>query len=436
MQVSTAFGATPFGDFKTPQNYLSTIGHFDWDGYLSQSHNLAGAAVLEIGAKNERLNGTLGYAFNSQQQLKIGIDYLLQKLAYQFDSGPVSEWMDQTAIGGVYRYVPTNSWVGSVFIKGYGAKSDSMNLSPVTTTQTTATAITTYTNYRRIAGANADGAGAGLDLLPWYGAQIQLAGNFDDVRYQTKYQPHVTAEGLGGTIDVTQAITPHIAIDAMGAVRKPFNTYRAGVNWLHPTKDGTVKLGLFGAITKGKEGLPNSSLTGINVAYNWDDDKNATLLPEKINHSLSNWTEKAAISMPQVLAIPDQKTVVTQQQISPLIPLVPVTPSIPLILPPVSRPIPEMTFDSSIPDTSSTPINFSIAPYFSDPQNQRLFYTATGFYYLDLSIDLRTGVIKGFAPADEYTTDYPITVTAINGSGLESQPQTFTIKIKGYREEY
>jgi len=280
----------------------------------------------ELGVKNYRVGGTLGWLLADNQRLKVSAEYLWQNINYAFFSGNSYQWVNQGAIGADYQYDFMNMALNPQFdLEAYYSHAPSKNLNTVMGSYIDATGTTQlFTDPRRIAGSNADGIAPGITIAPWSGSKVGVDVNYDSVRYDTTYPPSHNAHGWGGTFHISQALMDNITIGGTAGVRKPFNNYTAYVDWATDSSyGGTWVLGLDGAYTVGKETLPNTYNIGLSVNYLMDKKQVAVSqqpykgMPrykdayQTVNNDFVDWVQKPAVYMPQVLAIVDPRQVTT-----------------------------------------------------------------------------------------------------------------------------
>lgn len=407
--LSTAYSTT-VPNTDNPTTFLGPTARL---GYTSTITNTAAYSLLgEVGARNYRVGGTVGWKITDNQLFKVSAEYLWQKITYGFFSGDSSQWVNQGALGAAYAYdfngYAFNPQLG---LSAYVSHAPSKNLSTETGSYVTSNGTTVFfVDNRRIAGSTGAGISPGITINPWQGGQVGAELNYDNVRYDTSHNAiNEDATGLGGTLKIGQAITDNIAIGASAAVRQPFNNYAANVNWNNMQYYGDWSLGLFGDYTSGKNTLPNTWNVGVNVDYfidrrcpampaNLKGESNlkGEMVAQPISDNLLAWTADPAVYMPQVLAIVDN----TCQGLGDVTLL---------------SPIPNFTVTDNLPHTFNSPSHFA---------GNNLTYSMTGTVLSSsgsvppassiFSINKTTGVVT-LNPNPSITAVYSIAVTASNG---------------------
>lgn len=287
-------------------------------------NNRAAYSLLgEAGFRNFRAGGTLGWMISPNQRAKASIDFLTQKITYPFFSGNTSQWMTQGSISADYEIdVGGPEWGFPQFdINGFLSHAPSRSLSTVMGTFMRDGIIQNFVNERRIAGSNAGGLSPGVSIQPWLGGRAGAQLNYDKVHYDTRWKNH-DAIGFGGTVFFDQAVTNNVNINLLAAVRKPFNNYQAGINWINiPYFFGATAVGIEGAYTAGKTALP--STYNASVTFDYFMDRNIT--PGGANRQIVRdflaYTGTPAVYLPEVLAVPDERVTIT----NPVCPFAPPT---------------------------------------------------------------------------------------------------------------
>ena len=223
--LNSAYAIVPNNDH--PTTFLGPTVRGGFSSLITDSS--AYSFNAEYGLKNLRGGGTVGWNILDAHRLKISGEYLWQRINYAYFSGNSHNWSNQGAVGGEYQYTMNqlrfNPQVG---LSAYYANAGSTDQSIVSGTFVNSTGVSTsFTDTQRIAGSNASGISPGLTISPWRGGKAGLDLNYDNVRYDMKYEPTVTAKGWGGTVRASQQLTNNIVLGASAAVRQPFNNYQA-----------------------------------------------------------------------------------------------------------------------------------------------------------------------------------------------------------------
>ncbi len=318
--------------FAEPRTFIGPTAHLGIVKTITDESAFALAG--EVGPKNLRAIGTVGWEFDYHQRVKGTLEYLREKLTYSFPTGNQQEWMGQAAIGLDYQYdfrqiEPYNTLLD---LSGYYSHSPSKNLGVTTLTSTISTTKTSSTVYNRIAGANAFGGGPGLTIATLGGTAAGLELDYDNVHYDTKNAPALTVKGLGGTFRLSQLLTENVKVSASAAVRKPFNDYAGNISFGNVDFHGIWSLSAFGDYMIGKKTLPSSYNVGLGADYfidarkddlpplpqrpmpqNYKDYKDykdmpplVWVEPEVVDKDLLNWVA-VPVHTPPLYTVPDNK---------------------------------------------------------------------------------------------------------------------------------
>lgn len=271
-------------------------------GYTDTFTNTSGYSIAgEVGVKNYRASGTLGWQLEQAQRFKITGEYLAQKITYNFFLGDTQQWVNQGALGAKYEYDFANYALNPQFdLAGYYSHAPSKTLSVAT---------------GRIAGSNAGGIAPGVTIKPWSGARAGVDLNYDRVTYNTNAGVSKDANGLGGTARFNQALIGDLDLGLVAGFRQPFNNYQANLNWTTDSSAGEWIWGLGGEYTVGKNSLPSTYNVIASVNFLLDrgapevnrhrslkgDYKDEVVAPD--TYDFRRWVADPAVRMPQVLAI-------------------------------------------------------------------------------------------------------------------------------------
>lgn len=307
---SDAFGM--HGPFSLQAMYSKVLGLF-FSGRFTQKLNKNNAASVELnaGKAQRRIAATWGHLFTARQRVKITAENLSQNLDFDFDSGKTSRWIYQNAIGLTYAYLITHGWIQDVNLNAYYSKAISRNLPARIYLRDGVL----WRNYRRIAGGIDKSASLGIDVKPVASTLLGMQLNYDDVYYERRYESNKSDSGLGVTATLEQLLTENLKIGLLASYRKPYQDYKAQLNWLLNAVSGTqLELGLLGERIIGNLGLANDSRVGVEMNYSWGGDTSASsakygaLTLNNAIGNLTDWTAQPAVHMQQVLAIKDQKS--------------------------------------------------------------------------------------------------------------------------------
>ena len=274
-------------------------------GYTDSFTNATAYSVAgELGLKNYRVSGTVGWQLVEAQRLKVTGEYLVQKLNYSFFSGNSEQWVNQGALGAQYEYDFLEHSLKPQFdLTGYYSHAPNKTLN---------------VTMGRIAGSNAGGLAPGVSIHPWSGATAGVALNYDNVSYDYLGSSTYNAKGFGGTARFDQALMENVDLGLIAGIRQPFNNYQANLNWTTESSVGEWIWGLSAEYTDGKNQLPNSYNVIVSINFLADyhadtakqshsskrfkDDYKDEALPV-INNDFKRWITDPAVHMPQVLAI-------------------------------------------------------------------------------------------------------------------------------------
>lgn len=371
------------------------------DAFTNRSaYSVAG----ELGVKNYRVSGTLGWKLPIDQRLKVTVEYLSQRINYGFLLGDAKRWVNQGAIGAQYEYLLSDNLLRPQFdFTGYYSYAPSKNISAT---------------MGRIAGSKAGGIAPSISIQPWLGAKLGVDLNYDRVSYSTQNPSLKHVNGFGGTGRFDQAVTENLDLDLVVGIRKPYNNYQANLNWTTDNSYGEWLWGLGAEYTAGKNRLPSTYNVTASMNFLLDrkipearrcgnlkaDYKGEALLPA-YDDDFKRWTSYPAVRMPQVLAIPEE-----------------VPQGCTLAVPTLLSAIPNQTV-TGLP----VPASFSIASFFG---GQNLVYTMAvvfgfGNSLHNATINSTTGVITVTGPAGPDAED--VIVTATNCAGSVSSSFTITL---------
>lgn len=314
---TSSYAAQP--NTSNPSTFLGPTARLSYTSTMSDAsaYSVAG----ELGWKNLRVGGTLGWKFDENQLFKLTADYLSQNITYSFFSDTTDQWMQQISFGGAYEYgFPSAAFMPQLDMNGYFSYAPSKTLSNRSGVFIMNSIPLVFIEQRRIAGSSAFGIAPGFSVSPWNNSRIGLIFNYDNVYYnENSFGPTQDAQGLGLTLTYKQQLWHDLNLDLAAGMRQPFNDYKANIAW--QPQQSAWSVGLFGDYLKGKNTLPTTWNLGIDANYQVDkrapvimsrakrhDLKNEMTFARKDN--LLNWTSEPAVYLPQVLAIADSRTLI------------------------------------------------------------------------------------------------------------------------------
>lgn len=300
----------------TDNNFIPNF-RFNFTSQPTILDNILVSFLGEIGKYNYRINGTIGSQLDFHQRVKFSFEYLRQRLAYRFSTGTHNQWVLQGAFGAAYQYQIEDYWLTSMEFSAYYSFAPSHHLHRIQFSDDTLTV------FRNIAGSDAFGLKIGGSMEPWCLANLTVAVDYDNVKYRKKYSHEHYVAGLGGVVELNQCLPYGFNFDAVAEIRRPFNYYRALLNWTTAMKCGFAGIGVFGSHTEGKRyHLPNNTTAGIEISYSFGNPSVCTDLYcsdtynencmygynecGDLNPCLTAWVRQPAVYMPQVLAVPDE----------------------------------------------------------------------------------------------------------------------------------
>jgi len=300
------------GPFSLQATYSKLFG-ITFAGTYTQLLDRSNAvlAELDLGGKQRRIAATWGHALTSTQLIKITAENLSQDLDFDFASGKTSKWIYQNAIGGSYAYLLKNGMVNDITVNAYYSKANSKSLS----NKNYISGGTTYTNFRRIAGGIDKSASIGLHLLPMPTTLVGVQANYDNVSYSMRNDLTTknNTRGLGATVSLDQVINDHVKFNLLASHRKPYQDYKAEIDWLVNSAPGSsLELSLLGERIIGNLGTQNDTQGGINLTYTWGGNPTAKPMVYEVPkanvgiNGLRDWVSKPAVHMEQVLALKDE----------------------------------------------------------------------------------------------------------------------------------
>ncbi|MBS4166516.1 Uncharacterized protein NEOC65_001605 [Neochlamydia sp. AcF65] len=352
----------------------------------------------EVGRRNYRANGTVGWLYSHEDRFKLSAEYLTQRLGYRFSTGKKERWMHQYALGAKYQHDFYHQFFNKVEATAYYSYAASHNLKPKRCED--------FLYWRRIAGSSSYGGSLGITITPWYSGRFQVDADFDRVSYRRKYRSRKHLSGLGASFGYQQQIASHFFLDLLAEFKRPYNYGKVRLSWSQPEWTG-LTVGLFGAHTQGKSHLPNLTTAGIELTYAFGTQKQmdaSACTPCYCNPALAGWVSAPAVYMPEVLAIAEEKR---KKMIAP--------PSCHELN---HSPIPNFSF------SGNEPYSFDISSYFSNPSGGALTFNASGLP-TGASINPTTGLISGIGLQDNQV--YNIVITATASDACASVSQSFTI---------
>ncbi len=290
-----------------PKTFLGPFVQLSREDTLTQT--LGFSALTELGLNNVRVGGTVGWLATDTQRLKLSLEYLWQRIAYNFFSGQTNQWVSQGALGGAYEGDLPRDWLWqpALTFSGFISHAPSKSLSNTVGQFLDDGVVTNYTNFRRIAGSNAAGVSPGVSIKPWMGGTIGLNLNYDSVRYDMLYGPNQDAKGFGGTVSWHQSLNYRTDFNILGSVRAPFNLISGDVGIVTPTTLGFWRFGIGSNYELGKNTLPDTYSLMFTASYLPNQPKEASRHAQSVADKFIDFLATPAVYLPQVLAVPDEQ---------------------------------------------------------------------------------------------------------------------------------
>ncbi len=263
----------------------------------------------EYGSGQYRLNGTVAYGFSSLSQIKVGGEYLVQRLPFQFDSGNVMQRLHQSAYGVRFQQLFEQPYWQNINLGAYYARAANKDLPSAIFSVNGLS----YLNERRIAGASSSGIDVGTEVL--LSPKTLLSGNvyFDSVYYDTKLTGDISQnrQGLGGGIKIKQLFGGNFKLWGEVSVRKIYDSYEGGVSWLPAPKQLGLEFGVLAQHVVFHNNMPSNN--NLSLQAKWLPDTNPHYdeyfnWEQKCLPTVSQWVKTPAVYMPQVLAVAEQIT--------------------------------------------------------------------------------------------------------------------------------
>ncbi len=293
--------------------------------------------VGELGQKLNRVNATFGFLTSCGHHFKFGGEILNQEIKYFFPSANDKGWVRQYAAGGVYQ---TTFGCGK-FFKSFDIAGQYSDVSRYRIhdfyedpKERDKDKHGEHHHHhsdvfnRTIAGTRAYAFSVGLTVAPWYGALLTGAAVYDRVDYLLKFSKNRIVEGAGGTVNYEQRLFFDTNLVLKAELRAPYDYYEGKLQWGTTFYYGDVTLGLYGGWTKGKRGLPDTTVAGVEIDLdyaltNYSRKSSVGVCgdsPYGFNATWGEdpyymaWLAQPAVYIPQVLAISEQRLIVPPEK--------------------------------------------------------------------------------------------------------------------------
>lgn len=275
----------------------------------------------EIGPKNYRVNGSIGFFTSENYRFKVGAEYLDQKFHYRFLDGHHHRWIKQWAVGGTYQYwleecdcghegCGCTNWIQGVQVGVNYSHALSKRLHDFFCGDKILVRSTSASEFWC--------GETGLVFAPWECSHLLLGISYDNIRYGRHHQGSKRLSGIGFCLDYVQKVFWDILFDVKAQFKRPYNYVEALFNWNKRFQCGDFSLGVFGSYVWGNDKLPNSSSVGAELRFafgikNWTLNQCVSCDPctdtgyFADTTQLAAWVANPAVYRPQALSITDER---------------------------------------------------------------------------------------------------------------------------------
>lgn len=286
--------------YKT-NNYLAPIGRV----VLNPSNDngtFAFSFIGEAGMRNFRLNGTGGTWTTERSRLKLGGEYLIQRLSWNYTSGKTRHYVQQGAAALDWQYLLDCQILQAFAFKGFYSYAPSKHLS----SERCFSSVSQFVE-RRIAGAQNIGGVFSTVLALNATSTLDVSVIYDHVRYRRQLEERKLVAGFGGGFTFRSRLPGCVDIELLTEFRRPFNLYGLKFSWPKGVSS-TWTTSVFANYTRGKVHLPHSMAVGLEFAFNVGgcDQGQNYCGPLWDPCDLAEWISRPAIFSPEVLAIRDE----------------------------------------------------------------------------------------------------------------------------------
>lgn len=249
-------------------------------------------ALFEGGPQTARANGTVSYNITPQHKIKIGGEYLVERLKYNFNSNETREGAGQFALGAKYEYKTCFDFL-EFEAGGSYSQASHHHLNPKI--------VDDEVIFRRIGGSNIGQFHIGAAFIPFdsccipYERTILFVGvcydyaKFDHLFYEKKMK------GSGVIFAWTQGVTPNIDFTLRGEIRHLYGLAEAMLMWHNPFRCENWDAGFYVDYVSGNQGISRSMVVGIQLSYDFSGE----------NCKLLQWSRLPAFYKPIVLTFSD-----------------------------------------------------------------------------------------------------------------------------------
>lgn len=276
----------------------------------------------EFGELQNRVNASIAFACADEHYLKFGGEVLNEQLTYSFPFKHGHRWMRQYA-GAASYLMAFDLWgFRGLEIKGQisNVQRRNVNIYFPKGDRKGHHHDHEWVYQRAIAASKGYAASVGLEFSPYCWFSLKVAAVYDKVEYNLKYTHRKIVQGIGGTVSFEQQLSPTISVELKGELRKPYSYYEGRILWKTLLCDTDITLGAFGGHTVGKHRLPNSTVAGVEIGFDFgvngfsglssvrlcdDSSSHQGFLGQDIRYM--KWLASPAVYVPEVLAISEQR---------------------------------------------------------------------------------------------------------------------------------
>ncbi len=288
-----------FGPFGLGARYDTQLGWIPELKYVQIFYDNGIVLRLAYGQNEQRANVTLGHSFSAHQQIKITYEYLQQNLPFDFDSGTITEAVNQNAFGAAYEYLFDSNVLQSFTLNGYYIQANSKNLPQIIFYQNDIP----QQDLRRIAGGTEENITSDISLMPFRQLLISLGGGYSHLVYDTQYESNQDTTTIAYNAGLDLLLTQYTKLSANIANSAAERDSSVRISQILPAHIEAAVTGLY---SQGQAGQPNATSISFGLSY---PVVNYGSVPNGSVGSLKSWIEKPVISAPRVLAIKDEKVV-------------------------------------------------------------------------------------------------------------------------------
>lgn len=280
--------AYPFVHLNSPEK---TTNRDLAQGRLHLNGNLSDSSAYQVGGdfwvKGVRAFAGLGFELGSNDLLKFSGEYLQEKSAYHFIVGNAEKQrMHQTALGVAYqKNVMWHSLTSINVAQGWSSAPGR--------------SLPDFFVERHLAGVEFYATSLGATFSAWEKASAYFELNYDYMTINRALNPTRKVSGLGVGAGLIQKINSDVTVEAKVELRRPFNSYRVGVNYLGLQKGWVV--GAFLGHVQSSYNLPSTTSAGISITYTIGADDQT-----ESAKGVTEWVNIPAFTQPEVLVATDE----------------------------------------------------------------------------------------------------------------------------------